>query len=182
MTDERRTHSTISKLGVEELVAELLKRGVTYEQISERLSTEHSLDISKSAVGRFAKTLNRKYAHLERMKMAAEGIAATMKDSEGNLDTRMSDTLIATTQYALLDRVTDEDATHKEIAGLVMAASQTVRAKSTLESLKATERQRFARAWDLVIQESRQLLSQSDIWPEVEAILLKGREQAVPDE
>jgi hypothetical protein len=94
----------------------------------------------------------------------------------------MSDTLIATTQYALLDRVTDEDATHKEIAGLVIAASQTVRAKSTLESLKATERQRFARAWDLVIQESRQLLSQSDIWPQVEAILLKGREQAVPDE
>jgi hypothetical protein len=177
----RRRHFRIEELGVEQLVSELLARGLTYEEIAERMKADQGVDVSKSSIARYNATIQRKLRDLERTRQTAEALAAVMKKEGNEPDTQMSDMLVATMQCTILDRIADGEVTNKELVGLTLAGSQAIRAKASLETLKTNERARQARAWDLVLQKSRELLQSSGLWQQVEAVLLEGRASALEE-
>lgn len=179
---ERRTRYRVQELGVAELVDELLARGVTYEEIAERVRDKAGVDVGKSSIARYNQSLQRKLRKISETRETAEALGKVIAEKTGNEpDTEMSELLLATIQYTLLDHLGEEELSARDATSLAIAGSQAVKAKASLERIKATERARAARAWDRVLEESRGLLQSSPYWPEIERLLLQGKKTATED-
>ena len=176
---DRRKHHKVVALGVENIVTELLAKGATYEQIESNLRAMGK-DISASSVRRYNNDITRKLEKLTRTHEAADAICKVMKDVTGEeVDSNMSDMLAAVLQHTILDRLGDDELSTKDIVGLSIAGSNVIKSKTGLEKLKETERKRMRRTWEKVTAEAKMVLERSDLWPQVEAVLVAGMKQAL---
>lgn len=181
MNQQRRTRHKVTELGVDELVSELLARGVTYEEISRRLAHEQGIDVSKSSIARYNDSVQRRVARIRETRHAAEALAKVIQQETGTeADTQMTDLLLAALQHQLLNHL-GEETSIKETAALSFAGAQVAKAKAHLEKVKETERTRARKAWEHVIAESRALLIDSGLWEQVEKVLRKGMAQSLQE-
>jgi hypothetical protein len=181
MKAEHRARSRVEELGVNDLVDELLARGVTYEQIASHVREERGVDIGKSSIARYNDRVRRRLAETAKIKEAAEAIATQFKRVGDQPDTDLAETVLNVVQCTLLDRLSGGDELEiKDVVGLSMAAAKTAQARSSIERLQSTEKSRLDRAYAKVYDRLRSVLEGNGIWPEVERVLVEMRGEIVP--
>lgn len=182
--DQRRTRSKIDELGLNEEVDALLAKGLTYEDIAAYIQEKTGESIGKSSVARYNKSVQRRLSQIRAMQESANALAAVLneKKSGDDAETHTAELLLAVVQHTLLDRITHEEMNPKELVSLAFASNDAVRTQTAIEKLRQTERRRFAKAWQQVMDEARELLRDSGLWPAVEQVLIAGQRSAIGQE
>lgn len=177
---ERRTRSKIDELGLNSEVDALLAKGVTYEDIAAYVEAQTGESIGKSSIARYNKHVQRRLAEIRAMRESADAIKTVFDErSQDGGETNTAELLLAVVQHNLLDKLTEGELKAKDLSTLSFAANDAVRSQVAVEKLKATERKRFSKAYQKVLEETKALLQNSGLWPSVEEVLLAGMQDAI---
>ncbi len=136
----RRTHSKIEKLpaDLKAAVDQLLSSGFTYEEIATEIQSRGH-DVTKSTVGRYAKTCMKVVENMRKAHAVGEGIASVSKD-QPNLDIASGATQLALME--ILDYLTtteikeDPELRAKCIAMVSTATAQLQRSQTMSEKYR----------------------------------------------
>jgi len=173
MTD-RRVRFKVDTEGVAEAVTAMLTQGATYDEIAAALEAQHGVGIGKSSIARYNNDLQRRLSRVARVRDAAQAMSKEIAKRVGDdPDSQLSEMLIDIMQCTLLEKFGDE-LKPRDVSFLASAGAQVVKAKTSLDAARATERKRMKAAWERVTAELKTLLEKSNLWPEVETVLSEG--------
>lgn len=178
MASDRRIHHKVTELGVSAMVDQLLAAGHTYDEISAELE-KRGHRVGKSSIARYNNSLQTKLENLRRLRETAESMSAMISESkDGKADTEISDLLLLVLQHSLMDKLGGDDLEVIDVARLATAGSKVAMAKTAIEKIKGERKEHRDRVWQEVTDEIRTLISESGLWPSVQAVLAQGRERA----
>ena len=124
-----RSHSSIEKLGVQELVGQLLEiPGTTYEQIVEQVKKATGTIISKSALSRYQAAWNEKRYRAETIQKEVDAMMAILKQ---NPDVDPTDGLMLLIKHKLVSLFSQAEANFDH--------ADTLEAAQLLNRIKRTE-------------------------------------------
>mgnify|MGYP001565713720 CR=1 FL=1 len=124
-----RAHSSIEKLGVQELVGQLLEiPGTTYEQIVEQVKKATGTIISKSALSRYQAAWNEKRYRAETIQKEVDAMMALLKQ---NPDVDPTDGLMLLIKHKLVSLFSQAEANFDH--------ADTLEAAQLLNRIKRTE-------------------------------------------
>jgi hypothetical protein len=144
-----RSHSSIEKLGVQELVGQLLEiPGTTYEQIVEQVKKATGTTISKSALSRYQAAWNEKRYRAETIQKEVDAMMAILKQ---NPEVDPTDGLMLLIKHKLVSLFSQAEANFDH--------ADTLEAAQLLNRIKRTEQMGAA----LKVQEQRLELLQRKV-------------------
>ena len=144
-----RSHSSIEKLGVQELVGQLLEiPGTTYEQIVEQVKKATGTTISKSALSRYQAAWNEKRYRAETIQKEVDAMMAILKQ---NPEVDPTDGLMLLIKHKLVSLFSQAEANFDH--------ADTLEAAQLLNRIKLTEQMGAA----LKVQEQRLELLQRKV-------------------
>ena len=156
-----RSHSSIEKLGVQELVGQLLEiPGTTYEQIVEQVRKATGTTISKSALSRYQAAWNEKRYRAETIQKEVDAMMAILKQ---NPEVDPTDGLMLLIKHKLVSLFSQAEANFD--------GADTLEAAQLLNRLKRTEQMGAA----LKVQEQRLGLLQEKVKAAAETVEQLGR-------
>ena len=163
-----RSHSSIEKLGVQELVGQLLEiPGTTYEQIVEQVKKATGTTISKSALSRYQDAWNEKRYRAETIQKEVDAMMAILKQ---NPDVDPTDGLMLLIKHKLVSLFSQAEANFDH--------ADTLEAAQLLNRIKRTEQMGAA----LKVQEQRLELLQQKVASAAEKVEDLGKSKNLDPE
>ena len=175
--NDHRKHYRVDELGISEEVNQMLADGCKYEEIEKHFA-DKGISVSKSAVGRYNNSLQRKIERIRSSHDAATAIAKSFSEQTDEFDMDMSSLMLDLLQQTVIEKSTEDKISVRDATALSMAASQLAKSKAVVEKTRLSERKKNKAMWEKIVKESRQLLEGASVWPQVERILLQGMEES----